>query len=392
MRPGEPSVIRARPIYHVITPGDHYSPETGSAIPTVVHGLVRAGEQSNRFAQSVVVQAGTYANRYRSGQILEYRGGPPPTRRERAADAALGRAGLTRPFATRAYRPVAEALRAAPPGIVVGHNAAALARLMHGTGHRFILYAHNDLFRSYSTMEATRVVKACDLVICVSRFLRDEMSGRVTRPLLDRFRVVTNGVDTKQFFPDSPRSHRALKVVFVGRVVPDKGPDVLIRAARLLARDDVEFTIIGSQGFDRGAQLSPYEHELRELAAEHPHVHFEPFTDRATLPLGLREYDVLVAPSRWPEPWALTVGEGMASGLAVIASAIGGIPEQVGDAGILVPPDDPGALAAAIATLATDSALRTGLGAAARQRAIEHDWSSSWLQFKDVLSESAIQA
>jgi glycosyltransferase involved in cell wall biosynthesis len=397
MCPGEPLLIGARPVYHVITPGDHYSPETGSAIPTVVHGLAHAGEQARSFPQHVVVQRGTYANRYRSAQILEYRGGPPPTRRERLVDAALGMVGLTRPFATRAYLPVAEALRSAPPGIVVAHNGAALARLMRHSKHRFVLYAHNDLFRSYSSMEATRVVKACDRVICVSRFLRDEMAGRVSRSRRDRFRVVANGVDTRQFSPDGSRARDerrqdAMRVVFVGRVVPDKGPDVLIRAARLLARDDVEFTIIGSQGFDRGAQLSPYEHELRQLAGHDRRIGFEPFIDRETLPKVLRDCDVLVVPSRWPEPWALTVGEGMASGLAVIASAIGGIPEQVGDAGILIPPDDPAALAAAIATLADDLTVRHALSAAARQRALDRDWSSSWLQFEGVLSELAVPA
>jgi glycosyltransferase involved in cell wall biosynthesis len=167
---------------------------------------------------------------------------------------------------------------------------------------------------------------------------------------------------------------------------------VLIRAARLLARDDVEFTIIGSQGFDRGAQLSPYEHELRQLAGHDRQIGFEPFIDRETLPKVLRDCDVLVVPSRWPEPWALTVGEGMASGLAVIASAIGGIPEQVGDAGILIPPDDSAALAAAIATLADDLTVRHALSAAARQRALDRDWSSSWLQFEGVLSELAVSA
>jgi glycosyltransferase involved in cell wall biosynthesis len=165
---------------------------------------------------------------------------------------------------------------------------------------------------------------------------------------------------------------------------------VLIRAARLLARDDVEFTIIGSQGFDRRAQLSAYEHELRQLAAQDPRIRFEPFVDRVALPQRLRHCDVLVAPSRWPEPWALTVGEGMASGLAIIASAIGGIQEQVKDAGILVPPNDAAALAAAIATLADDAAVRKSLGAAARQRALDRDWSSSWLQFEQVLSELAV--
>lgn len=52
----------------------------------------------------------------------------------------------------------------------------------------------------------------------------------------------------------------------------------------------------------------------------------------------LRTADVVVVPSRWAEPFALTALEGMAAGAAVVASDIGGIPEAVGTAGILVPP------------------------------------------------------
>jgi len=386
-----PVVVGAGPVYHVITPGDHYSPETGSAIPTVVHGLARAGGQrTGSPPQRVVVQAGTYAHRYESAQILEYRGGPPPTRRERVVDAALGRLGLRRPFATRAYRPVAEVLRSAPPGIVVAHNGAALAGLMRHTDHRFILYAHNNLFRSYSAMEASRVANACDRIICVSRFLCDEMERRVSPRLRDRFRVVRNGVDTEQFMPIGFRQGDTMRVVFVGRIVPDKGPDVLLRAAKLLQRDDVEFTIIGSQGFDGGALLSPYEYELRQLAGQDGRIRFRPFVDRSTLPAVMRDFDVLVVPSRWPEPWALTVGEGMASGLAVVAASIGGIPEQLGDAGILVPFDDPSALAMALSALADDSGARQKLGRMARRRALGHDWSSSWSEFENVLTELAV--
>lgn len=383
----------ARPVYHVITPGDHYSPETGSAIPTVVHGLATAGaSRASSFLQHVVVQTGTYPHRYPSAEPLEYDGGPPPTRRERGVDTALGRLGLERRFATRTYRPVAEALRDAPAGIVVAHNGAALARLLRHTDHRVVLYAHNDLFRSYSAMEASRVAKACDRIICVSRFLREDMARRVPRSLRDRFRVVANGVDTKQFTPVPSRQVDKLRVVFIGRVVPQKGADVLLRAAKLLERDDLEFTIIGSQGFDRHAALSQYEQDLRQLADGDARICFEPFTDRARLPEHIRDFDVLVVPSRWPEPWALTAGEGMASGLAVVASSIGGLPEQVGDAGILVAPDDPSALANALSTLADDRSMRRKLGHIARQRALGQDWRSSWATFERVLSELAVRS
>lgn len=390
-----PLVRNGSTIYHVITPGDHYSPETGSAIPTVVHGLATAaarGAGVSRFPQHVVVQSGTYAHRYLSAEALEYRGGPPPTRRERMMDAGLGRLGMQRRFAARAYCPVAEVLRSAPPGIVVAHNGAALVRLLGHTDHRIVLYAHNNLFRSYSSAEASRIAEACDRIICVSRFLRDDMAQRVSRRSRDHFRVVTNGVDTEQFTPGPLRRSVKMRVAFIGRVVPEKGPDVLLRAAERLQRDDMEFTIIGSKGFDRNAPLSRYEQELRQLAGQDKRVHFEPFTDRADLPEKMQNFDVLVVPSRWPEPWALTAGEGMASGLAVIAASVGGLPEQIGDAGILVAPGDPNALARALSMLADDRGACGELGEVARERALRQDWSASWAEFERLLSELAAKS
>ncbi len=89
---------------------------------------------------------------------------------------------------------------------------------------------------------------------------------------------------------------------------------------------------------------------------------FQPFVDRDALPPLLRTADVLVVPSRWAEPSGLTVGEGLATGLPIIASRVGGIPEVLGSAGILVEPDDAAGLSAALRRLADDPGLRLRLG------------------------------
>ena len=144
--------------------------------------------------------------------------------------------------------------------------------------------------------------------------------------------------------------------------------------------------IVGRPGFAADAPLSDHERHLRALAARSgAAVRFQTFVPRAELPALLRTADVFVVPSRWPEPSPLTVGEALATGLPVIASRIGGIPEAVGDAGILVPPDDPAALAGALRGLIDDRARRAAMGLAARARAEERDWSWSWRQLDAVL-------
>jgi glycosyltransferase involved in cell wall biosynthesis len=163
--------------------------------------------------------------------------------------------------------------------------------------------------------------------------------------------------------------------MYVGRVIPSKGPDVLVRAIRRLAHRDVELTVIGSAGFDAALPLTSYEKELRRLAEPlGERVTFHPFTPRKETARMLATAHVVVVPSRWPEPFALTALEGMASGAAVIGSAIGGIPETVEGTGVLVPPDDVDMLASAIQSFTQDR----GLLEAVRKRCLAHARSRGW--------------
>ncbi|WP_165307667.1 glycosyltransferase family 4 protein [Agromyces binzhouensis] len=385
-----------RPVIHAITPGDHFSPLTGSAIPTVVHGLASAAARAAEpVPQSVLVDRATMQPRYDSAAAIEYDRGPWLRRNDRALDLARGRLGLPRTATARFHGDVAEALRDVEPSFVLAHNAPVLPGLLRDTPHVVVLYAHNDVLRTYRRGEARRALDRVAGIISVSRALAAQLKDSLPSSLADRVHVVGNGVDVERFRPADDLGRRSdadatrtLRVAFVGRVIPEKGPDVLLRAAKLLSRDDVEFTVVGSHGFARDAALSGYEQELRRLAEESgARVRFEPFVDREALPRLLRELDVFVVPSRWPDPCPLTAGEGMASGVPVIASRIGGLPEVVGDAGILVPPDDPNALAAAIGRLADDPAERVRRAAAARSHAVAHDWSWAWSNLRSVLEE-----
>lgn len=377
-----------RPIVHAITPGDHFSPRTGSAIPTVVHGLATAAAAVGARGQAVLVDESTYRPRYPSAAQIEYAGAPMPRRSARVIDAGLARLGLPRRGAARAFTPLAAAMTGREPAFVLAHNAPVLPRLLHGQPHVPVLYAHNDILRTMGYREARGALGDVPAIVCVSRSLAEQTAARLPAELADRIRVVENGVDTATFFPsDAPKRER-LRVLFLGRTIADKGPDVLLRAAAQLDRPDLEVVVVGSAGFDRSAPLTPYEESLRVLASRsRVPVAFERFVDRASVPGMLRDADIFVVPSRWPDPSPLTVGEAMASGLAVIGSRIGGIPESLGDAGILVDPDHPDQLAEALAHLADDEGSRSAFSARARERAEERSWARSWEQLSSVLRE-----
>jgi glycosyltransferase involved in cell wall biosynthesis len=378
-------------VIHAITPGDHYSPRTGSAIPTVVHGIAKAAAQDASqpsYQQFVLVARDTFRPRYDSATSIEFEDVAAPSRSARAVEAGLAVFGGHRTASARYWQPEVDVLANEEPAIVIAHNAPVLPWMLRSSPHRVVLYAHNDLVRTMTRFEASRAFDSVAAIVCVSESLARQMSRRLPRSLVGRLRVVENGVDCEQFSPRGHVSTSAVRVMFVGRMIPEKGADVLLQAAAVLSRDDVELVIVGSQGFDRDAELSPYEQELRELAKRsRVPVQFLPFVAREELPGLLQSADIVVVPSRWQEPSALTAGEALATGLPVIASRIGGIPSVLGTAGVLVQPDDPAALAREIERLADDPLARAELAAAARRRAQEHDWSWTWSTLKTVLAE-----
>ncbi|MGW8567302.1 glycosyltransferase family 4 protein [Isoptericola sp. NPDC055881] len=374
-------------LMHVLTPGDHYSPRTGSAVPTVVHGLC-VGAPAGTPRPVVVVASGTYADRYDSAVVVEYAQAPEPGRWDRRLDVL--RALALRPRSTR--RPWAAALadqQAWEPSTVVLHNAPQAVPLVDRRRHSAVLYAHNMLLRSYSRAEAGRTLDQVDAIVCVSEFLAEATRARLPRSLRDRVHVVRNGVDPGRFRP-APRLDRGrLEVVFAGRTIPAKGPEVLLRAALLLDRPDVHVTVVGSSGFSATDPLTPYEVRLRDLAGRlGTRATLRPFAARADVAALMAAADVVVVPSVWPEPFALTVLEGMAAGAAVVASAVGGIPEAVEDGGVLVPPGDAEALASVLGRWADDRAALGADRARAQRRAARRDWSVVAAELERVVTTS----
>ncbi|GIG24546.1 glycosyltransferase family 4 protein [Cellulomonas denverensis] len=367
-----------RPELHLLTPGDHFSPRTGSAIPTVVDGLCAAlGPLPTAARPRVAVARGTYPDRYPSAEPVEY-DLPRSHPADRYLDAAAGRIGLPRPGVRRGLRAALRTQDRIDDGVVLVHNAPQAVPLVDRR-HTAVLYAHNLLLRSYTRTEAGRVLDRAAAVVCVSAALAQQTTDRLPSSLHDRVRVVPNGVDTGRFHPrDDPGRGDRLRVLFVGRMIPEKGADVLVDAVTRLGRADLDLTLVGSRNFDAAAGPGGYERDLARAAAVlGDRARLVPFTARDAVAALFRSADVLVVPSRWAEPFALTVLEGMASGVPVIASAVGGIPEAMGGAGIAVPPDDPAALADALAALADDEGHRLRVGRQGRARAEAGDWRAA---------------
>ncbi len=197
-----------------------------------------------------------------------------------------------------------------------------------------------------------------------------------------RLVVLPNGVPDPFFAARGSGLRASLGVVdgatlfgIVGRIDPDKGHEVLLRAFAELPATTAgpHLIVVGGEAFANSRQgVMGLTERLRSRALElgiAQRVHFLGHRDDTAALLG--QIDVLVAPSTAPESAPRTIAEGQAAGLAVVASSIGGIPELIEDGvtGVLVPPNDPAALQERLRQLHADGRLRADLGARARRHA-----------------------
>jgi glycogen synthase len=155
-----------------------------------------------------------------------------------------------------------------------------------------------------------------------------------------------------EVFRNIPDSTRDKDVVFVGRLVSDKGADILIDALALLKAKGIAIsaTIIGD-----GPEREALQRRARDAV---PSVTFPGSKTDEDLARILNAHRILVVPSRWPEPFGIVALEGIACGCAVIGSSGGGLPEAIGPCGRTVPNGDPQALANAVEELLSSAAER----------------------------------
>jgi glycosyltransferase involved in cell wall biosynthesis len=232
-----------------------------------------------------------------------------------------------------------------------------------------IVVSHRSSAPSHPLLRAlTRWIwRRADRVVAVCESLGNEI--RRGSPNL-RYAVIPDGVDLTRFRPTRRRSPARLRCLAVARLVEREGLGDLIRAIGMLDRERCELEIVGA-GSD--------ELSLRQLAAGlgvSERVFFSGTPDRDTLARRYREADIFTLAS-WEEVHGDVLVQALASGLPIVGTNVGGIPELVGhgENGLLVPPRDPAALASAIRHLGDHPELRARMG---RQGRADAEARYSW--------------
>ncbi|MFE2717893.1 glycosyltransferase family 4 protein [Streptomyces mirabilis] len=260
-----------------------------------------------------------------------------------------------------------------PRPAVLTYHAGSMHKGEPGSG------AADRLIRLYETSVLPRVFSRAQRLVAVSP---------VSLAAARRDAVcITPGVDTDRFTPGAPASRRPPTLVYVGRMDRSsawKGTDVLVRAFALLAAEHptVRLRLVGD-----GDALS----DLRALAAElgvADRLETPGALSGAALTDAVRTAAVLALPSLTEaESFGMALVEAMACATPVVGSAVGGIPHVVEHekTGLLVPPGDPTALAAACARLLSDGGLADRMGAAGRRAAEQrYSWPALTARYVDM--------
>jgi len=269
--------------------------------------------------------------------------------------------------------------------------AAALEPIIHARGARLFLHLHNSHLVQWSTV-VTRAIHA-DQYVFSSHYIREEALKKFPN-LRGCSSVLGNGADQELFYPSSvPRRPDAIpRVLFAGRLVPDKGLHVFLDAMRLIEERGIALRglVVGASAFG-GSPPTPYVLEMQASAPDS--VRFEPYCAGVLMAEQYRKADIYCLPSCWHDPFPLTVLEAMATGIPVVATESGGIPQQLAQGGgLMVQRNSAEELADALAKLATDPALRAEIGHQGLESfRANYTWETIRLAYRQILRRAPIQ-
>lgn len=365
-------------IAHVLAPAPFGGLET--VVQLLAHGQAGRG---HHVAVAAVVETADHpfvrGIRERCGSCVELVpivAGARHYRAERRAVAALARSFAPEVVHTHGYHPDILHLRAAR------RRGAAAVTTLHGfTGGDW----KNRLYEALQVRAAARA----DAAVAVSRGVADRLCRSGVHP--DRVHLIRNAFEPPQFLEPAaaravlglPSSEAGPRVGWIGRLSPEKGPDVMLRALAVARIPDLTLSFVGD-----GADRPALERMAAELGVAGRVTFHGIVPDAARL---LRAFDALALSSR-TEGTPMVLLEAMAAGVPVAATRVGGVPDVVSDAeAALAPPDDAAALAAALDSLLARNDRAARCVAAARSR-LERDFAlEPWLDRYERLYTSILR-
>jgi spore coat protein SA len=344
-------------IYHLLDESETFSDKKGGAISRWAANVLRHGDE--------IVICPSFDSSWGFAQARVYRF--PLWQAVHRLHPALFRSPW--PVQLAIYRRVLDKLlRVMKRGdTVYVHNrpeyASVLSRIASAHGVRVVLHMHNSLLLRANRGQIN-ALRDTPIVFC-SEFLRKEALAAYPNHFRSTF-VVYNGADPDRFHSGARTNNDIPTVIYTGRLLPHKGVHVLLEAMRILELRGVtaRCRIVGGAGFGTGKH-NRYTRRLERIKPANTEM--VGYISGIAFAEALRSADIFCCPSIWNDPFPLAPIEAMSSGLPVVASSTGGLPETLAQGGgVLVPANDAPALASALQLLIADDEYRTRLGEAAR--------------------------
>jgi len=227
-----------------------------------------------------------------------------------------------------------------------------------------------------------RTSMVAELKKAVTRFSKNICCSQAVQSCIPGPSIVIPNTYRGEVFKEHGGIARDLDVIFVGRLVSDKGVSDLVDALSDLGRVGLRprLSIVGD-GPERPAILARVE----ELGLD-SQVSFTGIKRGFDLARFIARHRVMAVPSRWAEPFGIVALEGIACGCVIVGTQLGGLPEAIGPCGITVPNGDSVAMARALKVLLEDDGLRAGYRSCAQDHLARHSRSIVAQDYLDVLS------
>jgi spore coat protein SA len=283
------------------------------------------------------------------------------------------------------------------------HNRPQWVTVLRAIGFEgaIVLHLQNDHLGHWSAASLDELAPKLNAVAVCSEYLRSTFASK-SAALNAKTKVVYNGANMQLFYPQE--EFREPKTIsFVGRFDRQKGVLQLVKAYERVLDEhpDAKLVIGGTTGFGTHRE-TPYVREVRELAQclvrhKQAQIHFTGYLDHdRDLPLQFQRTTVFASPSLFQEPFGLVNAEAMACATTVIGANRGGIPEVIGEAGLLVDPENVQEFAAAISELLAKPTYCRHLGQAGYERCRKmFDWrvtAEIWIALLDFVMRDETSA
>jgi glycosyltransferase involved in cell wall biosynthesis len=383
-------IVQVNPI------GEYYSPVSGGAVASVIMHfttqLLRRGHQ-------VSVLSGDNGDAfYPIGNVVPM---PPAERRKLSF--------LRRRLSALRYKlsewdfhfydiyqaGVTRAIRGlvTTPDVIIVHNDLIAPQYLRRLAPNAIIlvWLHNENRTRQSSLKPT--VDATDCFVCVSDYIQSWTTQHHPVPA-DKITTIVNGADVEAFRPRSELkpANGVPRVLFLGRIDPNKGPDLVVDAcAALKARGiGTHLTVAGSVWFYNhdDAMADPYFRSLTQKM-KHADADYRGHVVRKDVPDLVREHDVVCVLSRSNDPCPLVPLEAMAGGCAVLASSRGGLPQSCGGAAVFCDPDKLDTVIEGLASLVTDTTSLIAHKERCLAHAARNNWGDRADQFEALLARIA---